>query len=146
MIIAPNSRELLKTIVREDDGEMLFALLDSVLFVIDDVEYILLERYLSDGFSMVGWLKKLFRKLFLAYPTLIFAAILHDWLYSKSRNLDWSNRSVADLTFKRLMIHYGAPWIAAQLFYSAVRAFGWMFWRKKEDVFYPIHHTSSPNQ
>ena len=143
MIIAPNSRELLLTIVREDDGEMLFALLDSVLFVIDDVEYELKNRYLSDGFSMVGWLKKFFRKLFLAYPTLIFAAILHDWLYSKSRNLDRANRSVADLTFKCLMLHYGAPWLVAHIFYSAVRAFGWMFWRKKEDVFYPINHNEN---
>ena len=137
MIIAPNSRELLKTIVREDDGEMLFVVLEHLEYFVDGHEFDVPAGYVSDGFSLPPFLKPLFRKLFLNNPLLIYAAVAHDWLYRKDKPAR-GVRHCIDKIFYLLLLHYSASYFISILFRSAVTAFGWMFYRKKDASFYPL--------
>lgn len=55
------------------------------------------------------------------------AALAHDWLYSIG-----ANRSESDRAFLRLMIAEGVPLRYALPIWAAVRAFGWLVYRKKK--------------
>ena len=137
MIISPTSRDDLNEIVDLTDNEIRFNVIKILEYVIDEVRYEVHVRYLSDGFSIPRFLKFAFRALFKRIPLLIFAAILHDYLYSKSRDLSKSCKAEADQIFYRLMRHYGANWLTSKLFLSAVRAFGGVFYRKRYDINHP---------
>lgn len=54
------------------------------------------------------------------------AAVVHDYLY-RSKMVD---RAIADAIFKEAMIVLGVHPIKAQVFYLAVRCFGWVGYKK----------------
>ncbi|HPS02131.1 MAG TPA: DUF1353 domain-containing protein [Candidatus Sumerlaeota bacterium] len=53
------------------------------------------------------------------------AAVVHDWLYQSGI----TEKDVADLIFKALMIRYGVPAWQAEVMYQAVKWFGGRAWR-----------------
>lgn len=60
------------------------------------------------------------------------AAVLHDWLYFKSGDLDFLlfNREESDELFLKAMEVSGVSWFKRKIMFRAVRAFGWLFWGK----------------
>jgi len=56
------------------------------------------------------------------------AGLLHDWLYHTSEN-----RVLADSLFLILMRIDGANWAQRTIMYLAVRCFGWIFHKDKND-------------
>lgn len=56
------------------------------------------------------------------------AAIIHDWLYAKAP--DWCTRKLADQVLLEAMKALGESWWRRTAMYSAVRAGGWLYWRK----------------
>jgi len=137
MIVAPDSRDFLKEIIDLDDGgDIKFNVVKILTYTVRGVEYVVHTPYQSDGFSIPNFLKFFFRALFRRRPLLIYAAILHDYLYSKSRALERSDKYTADLVFYLLMRHYGAGWFVSKLFLAAVEAFGSLHYRKRDDLDY----------
>ena len=57
------------------------------------------------------------------------AGLLHDYLYSKASPHDFS-RAVADQLFLEIMYNLGIGF-RRNIIYSAVRMFGWRFYKKK---------------
>jgi len=53
------------------------------------------------------------------------AAVVHDWLYQSGI----TEKDVADLIFKALMIRYGVPAWKAEVMYKAVKWFGGAAWK-----------------
>lgn len=60
------------------------------------------------------------------------AAIVHDYLYSKY-NSTGINRTLADKIFLKIMEEYGVNKELRKKMYQAVRAFGSVFWKAKEE-------------
>lgn len=56
------------------------------------------------------------------------AAIIHDWLYAKAP--EWCTRKLADQVLLEAMKALGESWWRRTAMYSAVRAGGWLYWRK----------------
>ena len=56
------------------------------------------------------------------------AAIVHDWLYAKAPA--WCTRKVADQVLLEAMKALGESWWRRTAMYTAVRAGGWLYWRK----------------
>ena len=56
------------------------------------------------------------------------AATLHDWLYGTGTE----PRAIADRLFLEAMTSTGIPTFRQHAMYCAVRAFGWMFYKKKK--------------
>jgi hypothetical protein len=54
-------------------------------------------------------------------------AVLHDWLYC-SRIV---GRSLADELFRRALRSRGVGAIERNIFWSAVRGFGWLYWNRR---------------
>lgn len=57
------------------------------------------------------------------------AAVVHDWLYYKKIG----SRKWADLVFYEAMKRSSTGWWRRQIYYRAVRLFGWIFWMKERD-------------
>lgn len=61
------------------------------------------------------------------------AAIIHDWLYTEESRLHYPqyDRAMADGLFLVLMKVLGVPWYKRTTMYLAVRAGGWVSFRKR---------------
>jgi hypothetical protein len=55
------------------------------------------------------------------------ASVVHDWLY---RN-QMFDRKTSDKIYLELMLALGINKYKAYVFYYTVRAFGWLYWRKR---------------
>lgn len=84
--------------------------------------------FLTDGLSTPRFSHALIGPMSKAF----YAGIWHDWAYSKASNGHFpENRKLADQIFLELMYNLGLSWIERYTIYSAVRAFGWMSYKKR---------------
>ena len=85
------------------------------------------ERGFRTDFASIP---RVFRVILSPYGRHTEAAVLHDWLYQTSGMHGEFTRKQCDELFFEAMIACGVGKARALTMYSAVRAFGWMFFRK----------------
>lgn len=69
---------------------------------------------------------RLLRWLYPADGTYALPAVIHDYLYRRGG----CSRFLADALFRDMMASVGVPLLRRMMFYYAVRAFGWMFFKR----------------
>lgn len=79
----------------------------------------------TDGASVPRILWPIFGSPFA--PSVICAALLHDYLYTMQGVYD---RAWADAAFRILLLEHGASRTRAWLMWLGVRLFGWNYWRR----------------
>lgn len=76
------------------------------------------KDFITDGASI----PKIFWSILSPFGDYFSAAVIHDYLYSKSN--DKYSRLQADLIFKEAMFNIGVPWYRRETIFRAVRGFG----------------------
>ena len=98
----------------------------------DGREIVIQHRYVTDYASI----PRAFRWLFLPRGRYSPAALAHDWLYGAKRLVDNGKRrpctrAEADRIFLDLMALLGVSWATRRTMWIAVRAGGWISWKKE---------------
>lgn len=84
--------------------------------------------FLTDGASV----PRIFWPIFQPFGEYFPAAILHDFLYSKSSTAKFPySRKQADDLFKEAMFNVGVGWLSRGIIHGSVRSFGWKSWKKR---------------
>ena len=80
--------------------------------------------FVTDGASI----PKVFWSILSPFGDYFAAAVIHDFLYSKS-NQNTFTRLQCDNIFKEAMFNIGVPWYRRDVIYRAVRTFGGAFYK-----------------
>jgi hypothetical protein len=83
------------------------------------------KGFITDGASV----PRAFWSIFPPFGASFYAAVIHDWLYSKKSNHSFT-RAQCDEIFKEAMFNTNMTWVSRGLIYRSVRAFGWKFYKK----------------
>ena len=98
---------------------------DQPLIALRNGDKLIVPRgYITDLASI----PRVFRNVFNVNGLLRAPAVLHDWLYSSQR----FTRAMSDAIFLEAMEARGVDRAERYAVYSAVRAFGWSYWNKRE--------------
>lgn len=84
--------------------------------------------FLTDGASV----PRVFWGIFDPWGPYFPAALIHDWLYSRSSTGRVTcDRATADAVFLEAMERIGVGWAKRRIIYRAVRLGGWASWKKR---------------